>query len=567
MLESITIRNYAIIEEMTVQFSDGLNIITGETGAGKSIVVDALELVLGGRTSTDMIRSGASMMTVTGVFTLEPGVSLRELPFGIDEGILILRREVRSDSSSRSFVNDHPVTLRALKDIGDILIDLHGQHDHQSLLNVSGHIRYLVGFGRLSHLSREVADLYSAYTGALTEIETLKREQDSRKRDRDLHLFQIQEIEKAGISPDEDDHLEREIQKLARAGELKSLGDKAFQELSEAENSIREKIGSLSGQIEDLSRFDDGLIPFLEQIEGIASGVDDLACKFRLYSENIDDDPATLAEMESRLGVIEKMKNKYGPHLSELFDYYEKIKAENEGAESSEQKLLELEDIVKSLRIRLIEQSAILSQKLGETAPLLSHVVETHLSELGMSGARLVVDIKPVESGCEIKAGDSVLRVDRNGMDRVEFLISANPGEPPRSLVKVASGGEISRVMLSLKLALGEIDSVPTMVFDEVDSGVSGRVAEAMGKKLRKLSESRQALVITHLPQIAVMAKRHFSARKQTEGGRTSTKMILLDDSMRRQELATLLSGEKLTDTALAHAEEMMRLQNEENAI
>lgn len=562
MLESLTIRNYAIIEELTVQFSDGLNIITGETGAGKSIVVDALELVLGGRTSTDMIRAGAAVMSVTGVFTLESGMPEGEFPIETDEGVLILRREVRSDGSSRSFVNDHPVTLRALKDIGDILVDLHGQHDHQSLLNVSGHIRFLEGFGRQSALSREVADLYSVYTGTLGEIEALRKEKELKKRDRELHLFQIQEIEEANISPDEDEELEQEIQKLARAADLKSLGDQVFHELSEAEGSIRERIGTLAGRIGDLSRFDVDLAPFLEQMEGIASGVDELAVKFRQYGEKIDDDPATLEELENRLGVIEKMKKKYGPQLLDLFNYYEKIKAETFEAESSELKLLELEDQVKVLQTRLIERAAILAKKHREAAPLLSQVVESHLSELGMSGARLVLDIRPVDAGCEIEVDGHLFKVDKNGMDRVEFLFSANPGEPPRSLAKVASGGEVSRVMLSLKLALGEIDSVPSMVFDEVDSGVSGRVAEAMGKKLRKLSESRQVLVITHLPQIAVMAKSHFSARKQVEAGRTSTKMVELDEAMRRQELATLLSGETLTDTALAHAEEMMRLHN-----
>ncbi|MFA6471956.1 MAG: DNA repair protein RecN [Candidatus Latescibacterota bacterium] len=567
MLESLTIKNYAIIEELTVQFSDGLNIITGETGAGKSIVVDALDLVLGGRTSTDMIRSGASVMSVTGIFTLESGMAEGEFPIETEEGVLILRREVRSDGTSRSFVNDHPVTLRSLKDIGDILVDLHGQHEHQSLLTVSEHIRFLEGFGKHSDLSHELADLYKAYTGTLNEIETLRNDKELKKRDRELHLFQIREIEEANISPEEDKELDQEIQKLARASDLKSLGVQAFQELSEAEDSIREKVGTLAGRVEDFLRFDEDLALFLEQIEGIASEVDELADKFRQYGEKIDDDSATLDELENRLGLIEKMKNKYGPQLVDLFNYYEKIKAETAEVESSELKLLELEDKVKGLKNSLIEHSSILSHKHREAAPLLSGVVEAHLAELGMPGAHLVVDIRPLESGCEIEDGGRFIKVDKNGMDRVEFLFSANPGEPPRPLTKVASGGEVSRVMLSLKLALGEIDSVPTMVFDEVDSGVSGRVAEAMGKKLLKLSELRQVLVITHLPQIAVMAKRHFSARKQVESGRTSTKMVELDEAMRRQELAALLSGEKLTDTALAHAEEMMKLHNNDNKI
>jgi DNA repair protein RecN (Recombination protein N) len=559
MLESLTIRNYAIIEEMTVQFSDGLNVITGETGAGKSIVVDALELVLGARASTEMIRSGADSMSVSGVFTLESDLPKVEFAVETEDGILILRREVRSDGSSRSFFNDRPVTLRTLKDLGDCLVDLHGQHDHQSLLIVSEHAGYLDGFGRLTKLSREVAGLYTEYTGVLKEREALQSAIDSKKRERELHLFQIREIEDARINRNEDEELEQEIQKLSRAADLKTLGEQVFQDLSEAEDSIEERIGTLAGRIEDLSRFDEELAPFLERIEGIAAAVSELAGEFRSYSEKIDDDPATLAELENRLGVLEKLKKKYGPKLDDVFACYEKIKKETEGAESSEIRLLELDDQVKVLRARLLGQAEILSRKRKETAPLFSEEVESHLAELGMSGARLVVDITPVESGCEMESEGKPLFVGRTGLDRLEFLVSANPGEPPRSLVKVASGGEVSRVMLSLKLALGEIDSVPTMVFDEVDSGVSGRVAEAMGKKLRKLSESRQTLVITHLPQIAVMAKCHFSARKQMENGRTSTKLVLLDEEMRRKELASLLSGETLTDTALAHAGEMMK--------
>ncbi|MDP2982829.1 MAG: DNA repair protein RecN [Candidatus Latescibacter sp.] len=563
MLESLTIRNYAIIEEMTVQFSDGLNVITGETGAGKSIVVDALELVLGARASTEMIRSGADSMSVSGVFTLESGLPEGDFPVEAEDGILILRREVRSDGNSRSFVNDRPVTLRTLKDLGDRLVDLHGQHDHQSLLIVSEHARYLDGFGKLVPLSREVAGLYAEYTGTLKDIEALRSTMDSKKRDRELHLFQIREIEETQIAQNEDEELEQEIQKLSRAADLKSLGEQVFQELSEAEGSIEERIGALTGRIEDLSLFDGELAPFLERMEGIAAAVSELARDFRSYSEKIDDDPAILAELENRLGVIEKMKKKYGPRLEDLFAYYKKIKKETEGEESSEMRLRELEDQVKVLRARLSEQAAILSLKRKETAPLFSGDVESHLAELGMSGAHLVVDITPVESGCEMEVEGGRVMVGKNGLDRLEFLVSANPGEPPRSLVKVASGGEVSRVMLSLKLALGGIDSVPTMVFDEVDSGVSGRVADAMGKKLRKLSESRQALVITHLPQIAVMAKRHFSARKQMENGRTCTKLVMLDEAMKRQELASLLSGETLTDTALAHAGEMMKLRKE----
>ena len=258
---------------------------------------------------------------------------------------------------------------------------------------------------------------------------------------------------------------------------------------------------------------------------------------------------------------MDKLKKKYGPTLEDVFAYYRKISVETEGAENAERELGVLEEKAVRVRSRLMERAALLSRERGNAAPLLAREVESHLAELGMSGARLVVDIGPCESGQRIDTDGGAVTVGKNGLDRVEFLISANPGEPPRSLVKVASGGEVSRIMLSLKLALIGVDSIPTMVFDEIDTGVSGRVADAVGRKLRHLAESRQVVAITHLPQIAAMGDRHFSARKRIDGDRTSTRLLVLETAMREEELALMISGDALTDTALAHAREMMRRQ------
>ena len=558
MLESLSIRNFAIIDELTVRFSAGLNVITGETGAGKSIIVDALELVLGARSSTDMIRAGGESMTVTGVFAVKPGFPLESLPCEPEEGVLILRREIRSDGGGRSYVNDRPVTLRALREIGDRLVDLHGQHDHQSLLAIPEHVRFLDGFGGLEPLARETADLHREYTAALDEVASLRNRIESGRRDRELHRFQIGEIEAAALSPSEDAEMEQRILTLSRAADLKSLGFQVFQELSERDGALEERLGSLAGRVRELSRYDGRLAPLLAELEGIIASVGELASEFRSYGERIEDDPAMLEELESRLALIEKLKKKYGPSLEDVLAYFRSISEETEGAERLERELADREADLAVLRSRLFDRAALLSRKRRETAPLLSREVEAHLSELGMSGARLVVDIAPFEGGYRFDADCGSVSVGRNGLDRVEFLIVSNPGEPPRPLVKIASGGEVSRIMLALKLSLCGADSVPTMVFDEIDSGVSGRMAEAVGKKLGRLAETRQTLVITHLPQIAVMADRHFSARKEIEGGRARTSLVLLDELQREEELASLLSGETLTETALAHAREMM---------
>ncbi|MFC1540953.1 DNA repair protein RecN [Candidatus Latescibacterota bacterium] len=558
MLKSLTIRNYAIIDEISVEFSDGLNVITGETGAGKSIVVDAFELVLGARTSSEMVRTGTDSMSVTGVFSFDACILPGDISFDVDDSILILRREIRADGSGRCFVNDRPVTLKTLKELGDCLVDLHGQHDHQSLLNVSEHITFLDSYGNISALSSEVERLYNEMVKIRKKINDLETNINNLTRDRELYEFQINEIETANISTREDIELDNELKRLQRAVDLKSLGWELFQKLSEADGSIGEKLGELSSQVEHLSRHDTELKSYLEKIEALSLEVNDLADSFREYSEKINDDPAYLTELEDRLALIERIKKKYGPGLDDVFNYLKKIKKEFEKEEELESKLAELKRKSDYIESKLTENALMLSDKRKSAAPLLSKKAEEHLSELGMNSARLIIDIKPFDGPDKLDIKGEPIPVGKDGFDNAEFLISANPGEQPKSLAKIASGGEISRVMLSLKLALSDAVKVPTMVFDEIDIGVSGRIADAVGKKMRQLSDKRQVLTITHLPQIAVMGKNHYSARKDVVDGRTYSKLVLLDESEREKELASMLSGETMTDTAFAHAKELL---------
>jgi len=562
MLESISIQNYAIIDEMTVEFSDGLNIITGETGAGKSIVVDALELVLGARASGEMIRAGAAKLMVSGVFT-----DVKNLPDSFDpsdseNSTVILRREVRSDGNNRCFVNDSPVTLKVLKEIGDMLVDFHGQHDHQSLLSVMDHVQYLDGFAGLDALSGEIKMLFSDMRSIRRKIAKIERAIESAQRDRELFTFQFTEIDKAGIQVGEDDEVEASISRLSRAEELKALGLSAFQKLSEADGSIAEKLGDIAGRVESQSLYDAELAPWSNRMGELLDSVEDAARFFRNYAENMEHDPGLLADLNDRLELLERLKMKYGPKLEDVLAYRDKIKGELDGSEMSREELSRLGIELKTVESTLLAKAHELSKRRKKAAPGISDEVEHHLRELGMSGARLVVEITAANAPDRISSNGSMVAVTENGIDNVEFLIAANPGEPPKPLVKVASGGEISRIMLSLKLTLSKISGVPSMVFDEIDVGVSGRIAESIGKKLKKLTENRQALVITHLPQIAGMAKSHFSARKTVSGERTRTELVLLDYDMRQRELASLLSGDILTEAALAHAKELLDAQD-----
>jgi DNA repair protein RecN (Recombination protein N) len=482
----------------------------------------------------------------------------------MEDGMLILRREIPAEGSGKCFINDRPVTLKTLKEVGDRLVDLHGQHDHQSLLNTADHASYLDGYAGIVHLAGDVAVLYNDMVVIRRKIAALEGKISSLARDKELYEFQIGEIEKAAISPNEDVELVNEIKRLLRAVELKSLGWELFQKLSEADGSVGETLGGLTARIEHLSRHDTELEPLLERIESVSVGVNDLADGFREYAEQINDDPAYLAELEERLGVIENIKKKYGPALEDVFHYLSRIKTEFAREEELEGELSGLRRQKDDIESQLTEKAQSLSEKRKAAAPKLSAIAEEHLSELGMN-AHLVIEIAQFDGPDILEIGGDPVPVGKDGIDSVEFLISANPGEPPKPLAKIASGGEISRVMLSLKLALARAVNVPTMVFDEIDIGVSGRVAEAVGRKMLQLSEHRQVLAITHLPQIAVMGTRHFSARKRVDGGRTFSELVLLDDTARERELASLLSGETMTDTAVAHAKELLekvKLQN-----
>ena len=558
MLESLTIKNYAIIDESTILFSPGLNVITGETGAGKSIVVDSLELVLGARASTDMIRAGLDYLEVTSVFTVGENEDPGPLRKAFEDGTLILRRQVRSDGNNRCFVNDRPVTLKTLKSIGDLLVDLHGQHDHQSLLVVSEHMNYLDGYGGITGHAGDVRSLFEQRQSLKKELDAFMKTADDSDRDRDLFAFQLDEIEKAAVQPGEDEGIEAALRRLDNARALRELGVKAFQELSEDETSVALLIGELVSAVEHLVEHDDKLAGPLERLTALAGEADDLGRFFREYAENVEEDPAFQEEMEERFTMIERLKKKYGPTLEKVFAYRDRIRERIGGGDRSRAHIDELQKKLEETERLLVAGARELSAERKAAAPRIAKEVEHHLSELGMDGARLSVDVMTVNGGESILTGDSAVRINSGGMDYIEFRLAANPGEPPRPLVRVASGGEISRIMLSLKLALMDVNSVPTMVFDEIDVGVSGRISDALGRKLRRLTANRQAIVITHLPQIAVMGDRHFSARKTIEGDRTTASLILLDNDMRKYELATLLSGENLSETALAHAGELL---------
>ena len=425
MLESLKIENYAIIDELFVEFTGGLNVITGETGAGKSIVIDALELILGARSSVEMIRHGEECISVCGTFVMNGENLSGDFPFDLDNGgILILRREVRSDGSSRCFLNDRPITLKSLRELGAVLVDLHGQHDHQSLLDQAGHVNYLDSFGKLNDYSLEVESLYNEYVNIRRRLNDLELQIKNLTRDYDYRQFQINEIESIGMKPDEDIELENEIRRLSNAVELKSLGWDAFQSLEENENSVMERISDISVRVSNLSREDSALKEYSAKIEEIAILLGELSNAFRMYSEGIDDDPDVLASLEERFGQIERIKKKYGPSIKEVLSTLQTLKRDTLSVEESENLIEDLKKEKFGMETKLIEKARTLSKKRSQTSPILSKEVEKHLAGLGMANAKLVIDMAKCPGADKIVRDGEEIFVSKSGIDSIEFLIS-----------------------------------------------------------------------------------------------------------------------------------------------
>ena len=553
MLSLLHIENIAVIESADIQFDQGFNTLTGETGAGKSIVVDAIGAVIGGRTSRDLIRTGAKSALVNALFTALP-----ELPWFTENGLtpdedgnLMIQREIQPDGRNVCRLNGRPITVAQLRALGRQLLNIHGQHDGQQLLDESCHLDYLDSFGGTAPQLEEYRTAFHAFNTIRREMSALEMDEAEKARRIDSLTFQIGELERAELRPGEDEELTQRRELLRNAGKLIDAVERAHFALSGDES--QEGAASLIEEAEDAMVTAGDMSPqaaaLAAQLSELRANADDLAEQVRDLRGEFDFEPGELDEIESRLDVIYRLKKKYGSTVEEMLDYLERSRRELDDIQYSTDTLARLEKRRDKALKEAQKKAQLLSQARVQAGEALQNRIQTELAQLDMPKVRFQAEFQP-------KGGEFGL--DETGMDEVQFLMSANVGEDLKPIQKIASGGELARIMLALKNVLAENDQVGTLVFDEVDTGVSGRAAQKVAEKLADVARSKQVLCVTHLPQLAAMADTHFSVEKGERKGRTFTQVETLDRQRRKEELARLTSGEHVTVASLESAEELL---------
>ena len=570
MLKNLRIKNYALVEDLDIEFYPGLNVLTGATGAGKSIIVGAVNLVLGERATTEMVRTGAEEAIIEGIFEIGSKDLIQKLlaSLGIllDENILIIRREVSSKGASRCFVNDKQVTLANLKLIGDRLADLHGQHQHQSLLNISNHLEYLDNFGDLNQLKEEVSQIYFQLRSKIKELDEIQKSEKENQEKKQLYSFQVNEIERANLSLGEDEKLLEGKKILENIEILHQILSSAYKELYDSENSVSQRLSFSKKELDKASQIDSKFKDYTKALETSLIQISDISRFFEKYLNNLEFDPQRLEEIRERLNLINSLKKKYGSEISEIFKYAEELLKKLDLFENLDEKIESLNKEIEVLAKTLKKNVLLLSDKRKEKGEELAKKMKKELSFLGMEKTEFEVRISYKEDECGLlELNGKKYYVDEKGIDNIEFFVSPNTGEELKPLAKIASGGEISRIMLGLKSVLAKSDRIPTMIFDEVDVGIGGEVADSVGKRLKSLSSNHQIICITHLQQIASFAQHHFKVFKETEKQRTVTKIKELNEKERVKEIARMISGEKISELTLKHAKEMIK-DNKSNA-
>ena len=567
MLKSLLVKDYALIEHINVEFGKGLNIITGETGAGKSILIDAMGLLLGERASTEVIRKGASKSYVEGIFDITLNKKIDKL---LEENDidplpkLILRREISSKGNNRCFINDTPVSLAVIKVLGNLLVDLHGQHEHQSLLRSETHIDFLdeFGSGGIHALLDHYKKLYSELRSLVKELKELKAKESSLREKKDFYFFQIKEIDAISTTEGEEEKLIEELKILENSEKLASSASKVYGLIYDNENSVYDSLVKIKNELNEISRIDKSIDDTLSECGNALALINDIAEFVRNYSSKIDLDPADSDKKRDRLGAITMLKKKYGGSVKALLDHRKRIGEEFDLAENFSDKIKSLEEQINILRKECGTAAENISKKRKQAAALISKEVKDVLADLGIPDSAFEVKIsqsKATDGEEYILLKDNKYIYSSGGIDEVEFYISTNIGEDLKPLAKIASGGEVSRIMLALKTILAKNDKFPLLIFDEIDTGVSGRIAQKVGKALKSLSEYYQVISITHLPQIAGLADTHFIVEKSTIEGRVVSSIKHLNENERVREVAKLMSGENVTEASLKGARELMK--------
>jgi DNA repair protein RecN (Recombination protein N) len=555
VLLELRVENYAVIDSLVVEFSSGLNLLTGETGAGKSILIDALSLLLGDKASTEMIRHGAEKATVSGVFEVDE----KRLAHILEEnGIepeghqIIVKREVAAGGKGRVFVNNQPATVALLRALAPALASIHAQNQTILAFDETARLGLLDTYA--GHDLSDLAEKYSEWTTLRERLAQLDRDEQDRLRMADLWIFQKKEIGAARLQSGEDQKLEIEKRVLANSEKLFGAATAAYQVLYEDDSSALTNISAAKKQFEELARFDPKFLETLAALESAKAAIEDVSATARDYADGIDAPPERLAEVEDRLALLDRLKRKYGSTVDEVIAYEEDVARKLDELENREDVVRDLKKQLAAAETVFLTAAQAVSKKRYSAARELQKLVEAEINQLAMKAQFKI----------EISGSDETANWTASGFDSVTYLISPNPGEPPKPVEQIASGGELSRVMLALKATIeagkkSKGGTQRTLVFDEIDTGIGGRAAEAVGKKLKSLARANQVLCITHLPQIASFADHHYLIEKMEIAGRTKTSVRALSAAEQTEEIARMLSGATLTETSRQHAEQLLK--------
>jgi DNA repair protein RecN (Recombination protein N) len=565
MLQLLNISNIALIDDLQVEFDRGLNLLTGETGSGKSIIVDALGVLIGGRFASDMIKAGESRAYIEGLFSVGRNPELEELltaagvdPDGEERIEILIRREMTTNGRNKIFINHQIATLALLKDLRQFLVDIHGQGEQQTLFNPDTHMELLDAFAGLVNLRHEVSTSYKRWSAIKRELDELRRDEAEKFQLLDILRFQIEELERAQLVAGEDERLEEERRRLNNVEKLTTICGESYGLVYEDDDSAIARIGQATRRIEDLSQYESNFRNYIEGLQTARALLEDLAFSLRDFADELEFSPQRLSEVENRLAEISRLKRKYGGSVESALEHLEKSQDRLLHIEHSDEREKELQKELTAARRKYLELARQLHSRREHAAKSFEKNVERDLAEVAMENTRFEARITSPDDA-ELSDENGSRSFTARGIDNVEFYVSANIGEDVRPLAKVASGGEASRLMLVLKTVANAFEYPRTIVFDEIDTGIGGRVSEAVGVKLKRLSSSNQVLCVTHQPQIARFADSHLIVRKGVVDGRTAVSLERLNNKGRVEELARMLTGAEITDTARRHAREMLK--------
>ncbi|MCR9131332.1 MAG: DNA repair protein RecN [bacterium] len=568
MIKSLFIKNFALIDELEVQFGEGLNILTGQTGAGKSIIIGALNMILGERADTDVIRHGTDKAIAEAtikMFVSDEITGLLQENEIEEHEYLILRREIRQ-TGSRAFINDTPVNIGILKSVGDLLVDLHGQHDHQLLLKEENHRGMIDSFEEIQPLLKSYQTEYELLKTLRIELNHLKKRENELQEKTELYRFQVQELENARLSAEEEEEMEAEMNLLDNA-EILDQKAAAISEMADNDDAnIIQLLNHLKLNLEDLTRIEPEFDSYLTEITQARVSIQEAIHFAERYRNNIEFNPKRLEELRQRQSELNRLQKKYQRDIPSLVQYLSEIKQELSVADNFDLEIEKLSKKVQHQSEKLTTAAKSLHNKRLAVGKELSEKIEKELSKLGIPNSKLEVSVEYLlHPKGWISIDDQTIECTEFGCDFVRLFISTNKGEAPKPLAKIASGGEISRVMLALKSILAKEQSLPVMVFDEIDTGISGEISEKVGRAMRELSAYCQILAITHQPQIASQAHHHYKVQKLEHGERTTTEIVALDQEQHIREVAGLMSGAEITSTAIESARELIHRQSNLN--